>query len=524
MKTRLPWLKLRKKTSPELPLEPPLWMGTRSNGEYIHFQTPREKKLRQFVLERADANARRIGMDRREFLARAVGMATTLWCIDFAAGCGGGGGGKGTNAICVPPEAMFDENAACAAIGGDEFIFDVQTHWFNQEDTVRFPDSIKTLFGPLFAAANENAYIRNMFLDSDTRVAVLTSWPGSTCSDDPANTDPCGLPLSNQSMADSRDKLNQMACDTQRVLQHVQVIPNDNTGIDKQLEIMTQFQCERLAYGWKMYPGFNASSIDPRGPHGYFLDEPNSRRVIEHGMELGLNRFCVHKGLPILGFFEVEHNHPRDVGIVAKDYPEARFIIYHSAICAGSGLCSQAPPEGPYDPSDPDPKGVNSLIRSLLDNGITPNQNVFAEVGSAINEVQNDPVEAAHFFGKLMKYVGTENVVWGTDCVIYGSPQPFIEWFRTLTIPQEMQEQFGYPPLDATNKAKIFGLNSARIYGIDVDAKRCEIDACATAQLKRHLDEEFGPRRWAFQQPGGPKTWNEYVQHVKLCAATGRPG
>ena len=178
------------KTDPELPLEPPLWMGNRSNGEYFHFQTAYESKLRRFVLEKADENARRVGLDRREFLASAMGMATTLWCINFASGCssggsgagnagssagggagsgagtgggagsggiagsgtggGGGSGGGGAGAggsggtsgdggLCVPPDAMFDENAACAVIGGNEFIFDVQTHWFSQEDTTRFP-------------------------------------------------------------------------------------------------------------------------------------------------------------------------------------------------------------------------------------------------------------------------------------------------------------------------------------------------------------------------------------------------
>src|SRR5262249_10875510 len=152
---------------------------------------------------------------------------------------------------------------------------------------------------------------------------------------------------------------------------------------------------------------------------------------------------------------------PRDVGIVAKDYPQANFIIYHSAICAGSEQCSESPDEGPYDPNEADPKGVNALIRSLIDNGIGPNQNVYAEIGSAINEVIGNAVLSPHFLGKLMKYVGTAGVVGGTDCVIYGSPHPYIEWFRALTIPDQMQEQFGSPPLDATNKAKIFGLNSA---------------------------------------------------------------
>src|SRR5690606_5173394 len=129
------------------------------------------------------------------------------------------------------------------------------------------------------------------------------------------------------------------------------------------------------------------------------------------------------------------------VGIAARDYPDASFVIYHSAICAGSDQCSGAPVEGPYDPEEADPKGVNALIRSLEDNGIGPNQNGYAEVGSAINEVMTDAIASAHFFGKLMQYVGTENVLWGTDCVIYGSPQPYIEWFRALAIPTELQER-----------------------------------------------------------------------------------
>ena len=86
-----------------------------------------------------------------------------------------------------------------------------------------------------------------------------------------------------------------------------------------------------------------------------------------------------------------------------------------------------------------------------------------------------------------------------------------------------MQEQYGYPPLDADNKAKIFGLNAAKLYGIDV-AKRCQVNSCGTTRLKRQLDDEYGPRRWAFEQPGGPKTWDEYVEHSRRCAALGRPG
>jgi predicted TIM-barrel fold metal-dependent hydrolase len=247
--------------------------------------------------------------------------------------------------------------------------------------------------------------------------------------------------------------------------------------------------------------------------------------VIEKGLELGIPLFCVHKGLPIGIFFDVDGgNHPRDVGIAAKDYPNAKFIIYHAGFSTGFSNTNAAPPEGPYDPNEPKPVGANALIRSLLDNGIGPNKNVYAEVGSALNQVLKDPTVAAHFFGKLMKYIGTDNVCWGTDCVIYGSPQQFIEPFRRLEIPASMQEQYGYPPLDAVQKAKIFGLNAARPYGIDANAKLCRLKECPIQLQKEQTDAELGDRRWMFEEPNGPKTYGEFVDLVKAQEAEGVPG
>jgi hypothetical protein len=518
-------------------------MGNYSNGEYFREATAHDRKLRKLILEKADENARKLGMDRREFMASSMGMATTLWCIQFATACSSDksttgskgnpvdGGSLKDGGLCVPPAAMFDENAACTVVGNQgEFIFDVQTHWFSQADTVHFPASVEQLFGGLFASTTEQKYVDDIFMQSDTTMTVLTAWPGATCPDnEDSSQQPCGLPLSNESMQKSRDHINQLACNTQRVLQHVQILPNDLTGIDKQMEIMNQIYCEKLAYGWKMYPGFASNSIDPRGTTGYFLTEDKPRKLIEHGLSLGLNRFCVHKGLPIGNFFESTHNYPSDIGVVANDYKNANFIIYHSAICAGFDQCDPTFKEGPFDPNDPNPKGTNALIKSLLDNNVQPNSNVYAEVGSALNQIQNDTVQAQHFFGKLMKYVGTDRVVWGTDCVIYNSPQPFIQWFRALNIGQDLQSQYGYPALDdtpegKTNRAKIFGLNSAKLYGIDVNAKRCQINSCTQAMWKQQLEDELGSGRYMFKAPGGPRTWAEYTEHSRQMAKSFRPG
>src|SRR5579872_3229076 len=143
-----PWLKRLKKTAPELPLEPPIMLGNKSNGEFFHEQTPHERRMRDLILQKADENARRLGMDRREFLASTMGMATSLAVVNMANGCGskdeGTIGGKGGGALdgggfkdggyAIPHDAMFDQDVANQVLAPkDFFIMDLQTHFIEDE-------------------------------------------------------------------------------------------------------------------------------------------------------------------------------------------------------------------------------------------------------------------------------------------------------------------------------------------------------------------------------------------------------
>ena len=60
-----------------------------------------------------------------------------------------------------------------------------------------------------------------------------------------------------------------------------------------------------------------------------------------------------------------------------------------------------------------------------------------------------DPTEAAHALGKLLKHVGPNRVLWGTDSIWYGSPQDQIQAFRAFQISREFQDRYGYPALTA---------------------------------------------------------------------------
>ncbi len=92
------------------------------------------------------------------------------------------------------------------------------------------------------------------------------------------------------------------------------------------------------------------------------------------------------------------------------------------------------------------------------------------------------PDEAAHVLGKLLATFGEERIVWGTDSIWYGSPQDQIQAFRAFEISPEYQEKYGYPALDAAAKRKIFGLNAACVYGLDLSAIRtAALDRVRTA-------------------------------------------
>jgi hypothetical protein len=108
------------------------------------------------------------------------------------------------------------------------------------------------------------------------------------------------------------------------------------------------------------------------------------------------------------------------------------------------------------------------------------------------------PEAAAHILGKLLKAVGEDRVVWGTDSIWYGSPQDQIQAFRSFKISEEFQETYGYPELTDEIKHKILWRNSAKLYNIDVARVPCEVDAAGREEAR--MSTSLG--NWTY----GPQT------------------
>ena len=206
-----------------------------------------------------DENARRLGMDRRDFLVSSMGAATALLALAACSSDSGGSGGSG-GSYEVPEEATVDADAALEALGSDQPVMDVQTH------LLEYPAGFEGGIGLLFPYAEEcgeanpddcfttDRWIEELFERSDTTVAVLSALS--------ALGDPD--PLSAEAMAHARDRVDEL-CGDGRVLVQGHAWPNVGP-LEAALEAM-RAEAERYPIvAWKTYTHIG-------GEHGYRLTD-----------------------------------------------------------------------------------------------------------------------------------------------------------------------------------------------------------------------------------------------------------
>ncbi len=168
-----------KKSANEAPIESPIPFRTGSNGEFDPPPPTKRDRIAEETFQRLVVEkARRLGISRRDFVSSTMGTATALCVINQVYGC------SSENAGFDVDGGMTLDAGACEALRGDEFIFDVQTHHVNPNGPWReggdFEISLATFpqrdcgeidFVDCFDA---NHYIRELFVNSDTSIAVLS--------------------------------------------------------------------------------------------------------------------------------------------------------------------------------------------------------------------------------------------------------------------------------------------------------------------------------------------------------------
>jgi len=466
----------------------PIKLDSTSNGEFEPVPLDGTNRLANHLAqEAADANAKRLGLGRRDFLLSACGAASTLLSFNAA----NAAAGRTAGFFDLRAEAAL-EPAAAASLEGDEFIFDVQGHYVDPTEAwLKVAPEGSFSFAPKTACAlndgksprshlaclTSEEFIKDVFLDSDTDMMVLSFVPSRREAS----------PLEIES-ADAVRRIVERMEGNHRLMIHGRVNPNQPGDIEDMPRLRDQFGI----CAWKTYTQWG-----PDG-NGFFLTDDVGIRFVEEARRLAVPVICVHKGLPF-GQKSYEHSQCTDIGPIAKRFPDVSFLVYHSGFVAGVE-------ERAYG-ENADGDGIDTLIRSLQENGIGPGSNVYAELGSTWRFLMRDPAQAAHGLGKLLKYCGPDNLLWGTDSIWYGSPQDQIQAFRAFQIAPEFRERHGYPEITPELRAKIFGLNAMRPYRISAEEVklRARRDAIAGERLS------YRERPEPHYQTRGPKTRREFL-------------
>ena len=443
----------------------PIKLDATSNGEFVPIPLDATNRTaNRLAQDWASENAKRRGLERRAFMVSACGAASTLLAFNAANAAAGRTGGF----FELDQVAAVDPEQALEQLGGREFVFDVQGHFVGQHGLGRT------------GLGGAEAFIKDIFLDSDTDMMVLSFIPSRREKE----------LLTIQEADEVRRIIDEME-GTQRLLIHGRANPNQPGDLEGMDELAETWGVS----AWKCYTQWG-----PDG-RGFFLHDDTGLEMIEKARKLGVKNICVHKGLPF-GRRSYEHSLCSDIGVVAKMFPDVNFLVYHSGFIAGE-------PEGPYDPSRGE--GIDALIRSLEENEVPRNANVYAELGSTWRYAIRDPDIAAHVVGKLVKHVGEQNVLYGSDCIWYGSPQDQIQALRSFQISEDFQDRYGYAEMTPALRARIFGLNAMRPYAIEAE----EVIRRAARDRIEQLRADYRERPDPHYQTFGPKTRREFLANLK---------
>jgi predicted TIM-barrel fold metal-dependent hydrolase len=253
---------------------------------------------------------------------------------------------------------------------------------------------------------------------------------------------------------------------------------------------------------WKGYTIGDPLFPSKKGSYWWLDDEKLMYPFYEKAVKSGIRTICIHKGLLPADYEKSwpgvwEYATVRDVGKAAKDWPQLNFVMYHAAL-------------RPFQES---PAAVlnefeqTGRIKWATDLAEIPGKfgvsNVYGEVGTAFATCATaNPRFAAAFMGTLVRGMGADHVIWGSDSVWYGSPQWQIEALRRLEIPEDMQKKHGFAPLgpaEGAVKSAIFAGNSARLYNLQV---RSALGALST--------DKFAAIRTEYLATGGLRSNTRY--------------
>src|ERR1700716_3006144 len=257
-----------------------------SDEFYPDPQNERQREVEARLLALADDLGGKQGMDRRKFFQSAAGMAASFVAMNEVDGplC------EVSKAEAATP-AMAQERANALK---DQFIMDMHTHFLRDDTRIMTFVNMRSAVGK--AGWNKqlaekeqtiedlkfNNYKKEMFLDSDTKISLISSAPSDIEQD---------WFLTNEQMADARKKINDEA-GSRRVFCHMIFTPGQPGWLDK-LDAGLALKpeaCKGYTVGDKTHQNHNR--------HPWRIDDEKvAYKGYEKMVKAGIKNVCIHKGL-----------------------------------------------------------------------------------------------------------------------------------------------------------------------------------------------------------------------------------
>ena len=301
-------------------------------------QTPRQRELEKRLKALGTELARHQGLTRRQFFRTASGMAAAFLAMNDTFGPVFGV----SRAEAATPELA---QARAQDLKG-QFIMDMHTH-FLRDDTrlegfVRAREAVgKAGWNPMLAGKPQRIedlkfanYMKEIFLDSDTKVALISGAPSEIEAD---------WFLTNDMKVQARKRIND-AAGGRRAFAHAIFTPGYP--------------------GWMEQIDRAIEELKPESFKGYTIGDNTHKNLSKHPWRLddeklvypayekfakaGLKNVCIHKGLFAPSVEQrfphlLRHADVSDVARAARDWPQLNFIIYHGGYrFAGGGRAADA--------------------------------------------------------------------------------------------------------------------------------------------------------------------------------------
>jgi hypothetical protein len=363
----------------------------------------------------------------------------------------------------------------------DQFIMDMHTHFparrHAHPDFVRQREAVgKAGWNPALIDKPQtiedlkwNNYFKEVFLDSDTKIALISSAPSDV---------PQDWFLTNEMTIAARERVNREA-GSKRMMAHAIFTPGSRLA-----------RASRACAGdeARLHQGLHDRRQHQQGQEPVSLADGRREvtyKAIELAVKHGIKNICVHKGLfpsSIEKQFPAVHRLQRCARCRQGGEGLAAAQLRHLSLGVSPCRRRYGRRRLERDRADCRISWTSDLAEIPEKFGVT---NVYGDVGQLFAQsVVAEPRLGAALMGTLVKGLGADHVCWGTDAIWTGSPQWQIEALRRLEIPEDMQKRYGFAALGGPTyrvKTAIFSGNNMRLYG---RAKRSDLGDRFAARMR----------------------------------------